>query len=350
MVTTMAPPSTAPPRVMAVGAGGQVLASQSPTALPSFKTACPTAVSLRDLGEHRLKDLVRPERVYQIIFMSRSPFRYFPLSQFAPAPFPTTCPSSSPVLLAATKRSPATRRLLAATRLLTLTGPGWHGQDPAHPSACRRGAARFCRWRLAGRAGAASRSGLPTAPRARRHLRPARKMPGRPLSVVLTDYLRAKSTAACPGQLRTPDRGLRLACSTSCCTPARTCSRILVTQSRGAGCGRRDELSANPSLTLAAPAGNSDPGIAVPELEAVCLFVERAQVAQPHFTLTTAQHPAARLHLSGVSMAFRWHSNWPRPGSRCCPPTRSPPALMIVSVCWWAAVAPPCRASRPCGR
>ena len=52
-------------RLMAVGAGGQCLLSQATAAL--VQEQLPAQVSLRDLGEHRLKDLVRPERVYQIV-------------------------------------------------------------------------------------------------------------------------------------------------------------------------------------------------------------------------------------------------------------------------------------------
>ena len=51
-------------RLMAVGAGEQSLVSQTTAAL--VQDRLPEHVSLRDLGEHRLKDLVRPEHIYQI--------------------------------------------------------------------------------------------------------------------------------------------------------------------------------------------------------------------------------------------------------------------------------------------
>src|SRR5262245_44190187 len=47
-------------RVMAAGHGGQVLVSESTRALLDDR------VRLRDLGEHRLKDLAEPQRLYQL--------------------------------------------------------------------------------------------------------------------------------------------------------------------------------------------------------------------------------------------------------------------------------------------
>ena len=52
-------------RLLAVGHGGQVLVSGSAAAL--LQHALPLHSSLRDLGDHRLRDLARPERVYQLL-------------------------------------------------------------------------------------------------------------------------------------------------------------------------------------------------------------------------------------------------------------------------------------------
>jgi predicted ATPase/class 3 adenylate cyclase len=52
-------------RIMAAGHGGQVLLSSTTTALVLDRL--PAGASLRDLGEHQLKDLARPERVYQLV-------------------------------------------------------------------------------------------------------------------------------------------------------------------------------------------------------------------------------------------------------------------------------------------
>ncbi len=52
-------------RLLSIGHGGQVLVSA--TAADLLHGELPPLVSLRDLGQHRLKDLARPEQVYQLV-------------------------------------------------------------------------------------------------------------------------------------------------------------------------------------------------------------------------------------------------------------------------------------------
>ncbi len=52
-------------RLLTIGHGGQVLVSGVTTDL--VQGALPPRASLRDLGEHRLRDLARPEQVYQLV-------------------------------------------------------------------------------------------------------------------------------------------------------------------------------------------------------------------------------------------------------------------------------------------
>ncbi|HLY01864.1 MAG TPA: adenylate/guanylate cyclase domain-containing protein [Candidatus Cybelea sp.] len=52
-------------RLLAVGHGGQVLISEACTELVGREL--PPECSLRDLGEHRLKDLAQPERIHQLL-------------------------------------------------------------------------------------------------------------------------------------------------------------------------------------------------------------------------------------------------------------------------------------------
>jgi len=51
-------------RIMAAGHGGQILASQSTASVLADDDL--DGISLRDLGEHKLKDLARPERIYEL--------------------------------------------------------------------------------------------------------------------------------------------------------------------------------------------------------------------------------------------------------------------------------------------
>ncbi len=52
-------------RLLAAGHGGQVLLSSAAADLT--QDTLPAGVSLRDLGEHRLKDLNRPERIFELL-------------------------------------------------------------------------------------------------------------------------------------------------------------------------------------------------------------------------------------------------------------------------------------------
>jgi class 3 adenylate cyclase len=52
-------------RLLAAGHGGQTLLSSATAEL--VRDQLPNGAALRDLGEHRLRDLVQPERIYQLI-------------------------------------------------------------------------------------------------------------------------------------------------------------------------------------------------------------------------------------------------------------------------------------------
>src|SRR5918911_3882691 len=52
-------------RIAAAGHGGQILLSQATASL--VRDHLPAAVTLRDLGEHALKDLPQHERLYQLV-------------------------------------------------------------------------------------------------------------------------------------------------------------------------------------------------------------------------------------------------------------------------------------------
>jgi YVTN family beta-propeller protein len=71
-------------RICAAGGGGQVLVSQTTREL--LRDDPLPDVSLRDLGEHQLKDLDEPERIYQLLAPGLQE-SFAPLKTAAPAPF-----------------------------------------------------------------------------------------------------------------------------------------------------------------------------------------------------------------------------------------------------------------------
>ncbi len=110
-------------RIAASGHGGQILVSEATRGL--IDRSLPADVTLRDLGEHHLKDLARPERIHQVVAPGLAD-RFPPLRTLDAIPnnFPTQLTS----FIGRRHEIDEGLRLLAATRLLTLTGPGGTGK------------------------------------------------------------------------------------------------------------------------------------------------------------------------------------------------------------------------------
>ena len=112
-------------RICAAGHGGQTLLSQITRALVEYDL--PAGVSLRDLGEHRLKDLQRPERLCQIVIPDL-PADFPPLKSLDSRSH--NLPVQPTPLIGRERVSAAACALLrrADVRLLTLTGPAGTGK------------------------------------------------------------------------------------------------------------------------------------------------------------------------------------------------------------------------------
>jgi predicted ATPase/class 3 adenylate cyclase/DNA-binding CsgD family transcriptional regulator len=112
-------------RIMSVGHGGQVLLSQATCELVEHDL--PEGVSLRDLGEHRLKDLQRPSRLYQLV-IADLPAEFPPLKTLDSRP--NNLPVQFTQLIGREQEIAAVQNLLLRedVRLVTLTGPGGTGK------------------------------------------------------------------------------------------------------------------------------------------------------------------------------------------------------------------------------
>jgi predicted ATPase/class 3 adenylate cyclase len=112
-------------RLCAAGHGGQMLLSLAGQEL--VRDTLPKGVTLRDLGEHRLKDLARPERVFQIIAPDL-PAEFPPLR--ALDTYTHNLPAQPTPLIGREDEVIAVRDLVRGdgVRLLTLTGPGGIGK------------------------------------------------------------------------------------------------------------------------------------------------------------------------------------------------------------------------------
>jgi predicted ATPase/class 3 adenylate cyclase len=112
-------------RLAGVAHGGQVVFSSSATAL--VRDFLPDGASLSDLGLHRLKDLGRPEQIYQLQaagLLSEFP----PLRSLDNPALANNLPAQPARFVGRERELSELRRLVDDTRLVTLTGAGGAGK------------------------------------------------------------------------------------------------------------------------------------------------------------------------------------------------------------------------------
>lgn len=110
-------------RLMSIASGGQILVSESAEAL--LRDSLMKGVSLRDLGEHRLKDFERGEHIFQVVAQDLPD--EFPKLKSLNMP-PNNLPAQLTSFIGRSKEKDEVRQLLSKERLLTLTGPSGSGK------------------------------------------------------------------------------------------------------------------------------------------------------------------------------------------------------------------------------
>jgi predicted ATPase/class 3 adenylate cyclase len=110
-------------RLRAIAHGGQTLVSRSTFDL--MQDGLPDGLTLTDLGFHRLKDLTRPEHVFQLDIDGLG--RRFPRLRSLDA-VPNNLPEQLTELIGRSRELSDIDRLLARTRLLTILAPGGTGK------------------------------------------------------------------------------------------------------------------------------------------------------------------------------------------------------------------------------
>jgi predicted ATPase/class 3 adenylate cyclase len=112
-------------RLLSTGFGGQILLSQAVQQLT--RGALPAGTELRDLGEYRLRDLLEPERVYQLVHPD-FPTEFPPLTSLENRP--NNLPRQPTPFLGREREVGEVVDLLRRddVQLLTLTGPGGTGK------------------------------------------------------------------------------------------------------------------------------------------------------------------------------------------------------------------------------
>jgi predicted ATPase/class 3 adenylate cyclase len=112
-------------RVAAAGYGGQVLVSEAAAVL--VRDGLPEGAALADLGSHRLKDLGRPERIFQLT-TAGLPAGFPPLRSLGSPALPNNLPSQLSAFIGRDREVAEVRALVESSRLVTLTGAGGCGK------------------------------------------------------------------------------------------------------------------------------------------------------------------------------------------------------------------------------
>jgi predicted ATPase/class 3 adenylate cyclase len=255
-------------RLLSIGHGGQILLSAVTAEL--VRDQLPPGARLADLGQHQLKDLVRPEHVYQL-GGSGLPSDFPPLRSLSPLRH--NLPAQLTSFIGRETELAEVHRLLAANRLLTLTGPGGTGKTRLALQAAADCVEAFPHgaW-LVELAPLADPALLPQAVAGVLNVQEQR---GRSVRDGLLDYLRPKSLLL----LLDNCEHLIAACAQLAGQLLQACPQLTILATSREALSLAGEAAYRvPSLSLEAPGGLAGS-------EAVRLFADRAQAVQPRFRL-----------------------------------------------------------------
>ena len=110
-------------RVVSAGHGGQILLSQTSANL--LRGQLPKNINLQDMGEHRLKDVPLPTRIFQVVAPGLQ--GEFPVLRTLSV-FPSNLPTQITSFVGREKEVADVKKLLPDTHMLTLIGPGGTGK------------------------------------------------------------------------------------------------------------------------------------------------------------------------------------------------------------------------------
>jgi len=285
-------------RLLWAGHGGQVLLSL-PTEELTRDTLLPS-VTLQDLGQHRLRDLTRPEHVFQLLHPDL-PDTFPPLRSLDNPDLPNNMPLQMTSFIGRDKEIAEVKSLLAKTRLLTLTGSGGCGKT-----------------RLALQVAADALEHYPDgvwlvelAPLADPALVPQTvasvlglaEQAVKSYTLTLIEHLKDKRLLLVLDNCE----HLLSACAVLSDDLLRACPSLKILASSREGLGIGGELTYRvPSLSLPDLRQTATPSSLSP-FEAVQLFVERALFYLPTFVVTTANAPALASvchRLDGIPLAI----------------------------------------------
>ena len=289
-------------RLEAVAHGGQVLISGATAEL--LTESLPEGVTLRDLGLHRLKDLGRPERVFQLEaqFLQQG---FPPLASLDNPELPNNLPGQLSAFVGREPELTRVRSLVASSRLVTLTGAGGCGKTrlALQVAAELLGTARDGVWFV----GLASLTDAAEIPDAVAAVLGLADQGGQPSPIEsLTDALREQDVLIVLDNCEHVIDGA----AKFCAQLVRDCPRLRILATSRELLGIDGEhVYRVPSMSLPPAEAEADAD-AVDEIaasDAVRLFVDRAQAQDPGFVLDDASAPLVASvcrRLDGIPLAL----------------------------------------------
>ncbi len=269
-------------RVMSLAHGGQILLSSAIAELAHDHLAAGQA--LKDLGEHRLKGIARPEHIFQMV-AADLPADFPPLKSLSV--LPNNLPVQLTSFIGRERERVEIKTLLTSARLVTLTGSGGTGKTRLSIEVGTEELTSFANgvWLIE----LAPLSDPAQITPALAQTFGLQELPFRPLASLVMDYLRDKKL---------------LLILDNCEHLIAACARLaddLLHQCAGL----KILASSREALGIAGEMAYRTPSLA--DSESTRLFVERARAANPKFSLTDSNASSVAQicsRLDGIPLAI----------------------------------------------